>query len=125
MTVTSLKLYCFYNQEKKKNHFSLKSFKIAKQNKQKLSCNLNRKDTMSIFLSYKHHACLLSLNKTNLTTKLYSLVTASVLLLLLDTSVTFTRSVVAPPTMQNVISSISDDFGDCKVVKKAWKQIFG
>lgn len=67
-----------------------------------------------------------SLDKTNIlvATKLQSLVTALVPLLLLVSSVIFTRLVIVPPTMQNVISSISGDFGDCKMVKKAWKQIF-
>lgn len=66
-----------------------------------------------------------SLAKTNIpaATELQSLVTALVPLLLLVSPVTFTRLVTVPPTMQNVTSSISGDFGDCKMVKKAWKQI--
>lgn len=78
----------------------------------------------SAFLGYKHPLMPISLDKTNTATKLNSLIAAFVLLLLVNTSVTVIGLVVVSPTMQNVISSISDDFGDCKVVKKAWKQIF-
>jgi hypothetical protein len=79
---------------------------------------------ISVFLGYNHSPMHVSLDKTNTSNQIKLLIAAFIPLLLLDTSVTVIRLEVVSPTMQNVMSSMSDDFGDCKVVKKTWKQIF-